>query len=470
MKKFSILLLTAFALAAASCDESPEVPPMQSNPQEPILAAGDIAGTDAGVLAQSGVLNLETAPAAVEVFKFTKIEGLPAGATLAPVMQLSNSADFDKVQSVALSYDDATDAYTASTIDWNEAHVALFGKSPKEKTAYYRIPVYIAYGGTDYRYQSTDFYAASGQIVETCMDAGFTISQSYYLIGQQNDWTLTQDALNPYKFSHSDADVYDDPVFTLTVDVPDNCWWKIVPQEAIPDQDWSMLYGPATDGDTAMEGMLVDGGQSGLIVEGGKYFFTINMETMEYTIKPITYPVYLCTPGNANGWSQNASNWIPYVEDQGCNLGAIILDGGFKFTDGDTWDNDKTYGMGDAEGQLAQPGSDMSAPLGLYWAKVNTLALTYELTPITSLGVIGGFNNWGGQENLTPSADFRTWTGTVTIPADNNEWKIRMNDNWDMNYGGSLENPVFNGSNIAMSGTLNITVDFSGNLPVITVH
>jgi hypothetical protein len=76
--------------------------------------------------------------------------------------------------------------------------------------------------------------------------------------------------------------------------------------------------------------------------------------------------------------------------------------------------------------------------------------------------VIGGFNSWGAQENLTPSADYLTWTGTVTIGAGD-EWKFRANDNWDINLGGSLDNLTPGGDNIKTTeaGTYKITLDLS---------
>ncbi len=43
------------------------------------------------------------------------------------------------------------------------------------------------------------------------------------------------------------------------------------------------------------------------------------------------------------------------------------------------------------------------------------------------------------------------------------EYKIRFNDNWDINYGGAADNFVFGGANIPSpgAGTYTVTVDFS---------
>jgi hypothetical protein len=152
-----------------------------------------------------------------------------------------------------------------------------------------------------------------------------------------------------------------------------------------------------------------------------------------------------------------------YTSNYADYQGYAHLNGDFKFTNAPDW-NHVNYGSA-GEGLLTTDGSagNISAPAdGLYWCQVNTAALTYSITQVTTYGVIGGFNSWGAQENLTPSADFLTWTGTVTIGAGD-EWKFRANDNWDINLGGSLDNLTPGGDNIKTTeaGTYKITLDLS---------
>lgn len=53
------------------------------------------------------------------------------------------------------------------------------------------------------------------------------ISSAYYLVGDMLGW----DKNSMVQFSHSDADVYDDPVFTIAfTTTADNQYWKIIPQ------------------------------------------------------------------------------------------------------------------------------------------------------------------------------------------------------------------------------------------------
>lgn len=84
------------------------------------------------------------------------------------------------------------------------------------------------------------------------------------------------------------------------------------------------------------------------------------------------------------------------------------------------------------------------------------------MTPITTWGMIGDFNSWGSSVAMTPSADFLTWTGEITV-ADGQGWKFRANDSWDVcDLGGSLSNLVFKGGNIVTgAGTYEVTLNLA---------
>lgn len=475
MKKFSIMLLGALTLAAFSaCDEAPAVPPMQSNPQEPVLTTGDIAAQVQGVLSTPAtVIDLQqyVDNSLINVVEQQSVKNLPEGAQVKYYMELSPSADFGgQVETLDIEFIDSNIGYVDAQ-RWSNAQIAIFGKNPeKVRDVYYRIPVYVQLDGTEYRYESDTYYVGSGMLKVRCIDTGFMIYPEYYLLGNATTWDLNE--ASAFKFRHSDADPYDDPVFTYIVEVGADCYWKIASSHTLETADWSTVYGPADDGDENLVGKLFEGGQAGKIAEAGKYLFTINMETLDYTIEPFNRPEYLCTPGNSNGWKQTASNWMHYFESNDASYfyGALVLDGIFKLTDGDTWDNDKTWGLdaNKGEGFLAQPGDNIPVPQkGLYWAKVDLVAKTYSLTLVESLGVIGG-GNWDVQRNLTPNADFTIWEGDMTIDGD---WKLRINDNWDYNFGGELAAPEYNGANFpAGPGACHVVVSFAGNWPVIDVQ
>ena len=173
----------------------------------------------------------------------------------------------------------------------------------------------------------------------------------------------------------------------------------------------------------------------------------------------------LYTPGNSNGWNQ-AESMILGSEDGVEYTGLIYLDGEFKFSAQQNWDG-PNYGAKKDDagnvvaGKLDTDGgaSNLSAPTGLYWASVNTDKLTYSLEPITTLGVIGTFNGWGGDAEMTPDASHKVYTAEVNFPGDG-EWKIRANNDWAISFGNSMENMTFNGGNLQDPGAGTYTVTF----------
>lgn len=502
MKKLSIFLLGALGMmAATSCEEKIDPALPQANPQEPILTSGDVVSEATGVLASSAVLNLEDYRAegsVIPVMKLVETKDLPEGAAVGYKLQISNTEDFKR--NITL---DATvgqdNVYSVDAAAWNEAHLTLFGKSPKVKKTYYRVPVYVNLDGSDYRLNSADFYAVQGTIDETCMDAGFVIYDNYYLLGSNATWNLTQADVDPFKFTHSDADVYDDPVFTIgfkvTQEVLDanggGCYIKVASQRAIDEASWDYVYGAETDGDENLEGILVEGGSCGAIklLDAGNYKMTINMEEMTYEIQMLTRPEYLYTPGGFNGWSQDASAWMQYdVKNSPSKgyYGFFGVDGaGFKVCTEPSWDNNVTFGAETETPALTgtfvmgEAGKNIMVPeAGMFWASVQYdealgLPESYTLTPVTRVGVIGSFaaSGWGSDIEMTSADGGITWTAEITLKAGD-EWKIRFNNEWTYSLGADPDNEnhaVLDGNNYkaAEAGTFVVTLTTQPGIPVI---
>lgn len=463
MKKYNILLMGAMALAFAACDETtPSVPPIQSNPQGQILVNADVNGAASGILTGGKVVNLEDhkANSLLEVFK-QSTDSLPAGWIPTYKLELGNDQDFTKTQIVNVVMDGKTGYVDVAEL--NEAHVALFGKKPDVRTVYYRVEAFASNGGTDYRIGSADTYFGTGSYEEICLDMGIVIEDSYYLYSGLCDWKPAQ--AKDYKFWHSKADVYDDPVFSIAVEVPNDFYWKILPPAAVEDGDETGALGVKVDGDDASSGDLVDSNPgAGKIETSGWYTININLEEMTYWVSSYSARPYLCTPGGANGWSQDKSQWIELKND--AYSGAVVVKDEFKISI-NNWD--ENWGVG-ADGTLVPGGDNFKEASGLYWVKANIKDLTYSLAPVTSVGVIGGLCGWD-QNNpieLTPNDDQSVWEGDVDITG---EWKIILNHSWDSNYGaGRLACATFDGGNFSgYEGSYHVTVDFSGNFPMITL-
>lgn len=173
-------------------------------------------------------------------------------------------------------------------------------------------------------------------------------------------------------------------------------------------------------------------------------------------------PFYLYTPGDNNGWNQGKSMVIPSADGVKYE-GPAAFKGSFKFTSEPNWDG-INYGAGATAGTLSTDGSagNLSiAAAGLYWAKVDVDKLTYELAPVTAVGIIGDLNGWGSDVEMTPNDTFDIWTADVNFSGDG--WKIRFNNDWKINYGGAFDNVEEGGGNFPTpgSGLYEVTFDMS---------
>lgn len=191
---------------------------------------------------------------------------------------------------------------------------------------------------------------------------------------------------------------------------------------------------------------------------------TSNVVSMTLVPYKAVKQTFLYTPGESNGWNQGASQMLSFNSDKQEYQGFAHLKGEFKFSAQPSWDG-INYGKGDKDGTLSTKGDAVNLSVdkdGLYWVTVNVNDLKYTATLITSLGVIGGMNDWGAQEALTPSEDFLTWTGNVTFSAGD-EWKFRMNDDWGINLGGAQDKLELDGSNLTApgAGAFTVTLDLT---------
>ena len=190
-------------------------------------------------------------------------------------------------------------------------------------------------------------------------------------------------------------------------------------------------------------------------------------QVLGFLALPNEAPNVLYTPGNSNGWNQEASQWLQEF-DTDKYRGMIFINGEFKFTNQPNWDG-VNYGYMDGsasadglEGELNIDGGagNIAMPAageGLYYAVVdlsNEDKLTYKLTKVESIAVCGSAtpDNWdpGTAPAMTPSADFLTWTYTGTF--NDGEFKFVINRGWEINYGGdSLDELAQDGNNLSIT-------------------
>lgn len=195
------------------------------------------------------------------------------------------------------------------------------------------------------------------------------------------------------------------------------------------------------------------------------------------------YSDVLYTPGGANGWSFDSAMRIP-LDPKGDGTvykGFMAVNGDFKFTHGAAWGTPGNYGRGEADfsaddngvwtGELSENGGNFNGPeAGLYFVTVtltnpNTaegeVAGSFTMEPIKTIGIIGNFNGWGGDIEMTPEPGFSVWKAE-NVDLGDGGWKFRMNSDWKYNLGGeTLGDLSQDGANIPDGGTHTVILDLN---------
>jgi hypothetical protein len=225
------------------------------------------------------------------------------------------------------------------------------------------------------------------------------------------------------------------------------------------NNSWDLNYG-----DNGNDGTLEESGDNIPVTEGS-YKITINLNDFTWNIEPFAWGIV----GSAapNGWDgpDVMFTYDPFSDT--FKTVATLGDGEIKFRQNNAWIVD--YGDNGADGSLDLGGANIAVTSGNYLV---TLDFTDSANPVYSIevmdlwGVVGSAtpNGWAGPDTkFTP--DFGGNDGLYyikNISLTTGEIKFRLNDSWDVNYGGAdgvLEN---GGANIAVdAGVYNITLNFS---------
>ena len=337
-----------------------------------------------------------------------------------------------------------------------------FGKRPIERDIDATLDAWQSNGSTAVKMATSETFQ-----VKAIPEAPF-IDNGYYLVGDM----FTTDDVNGWTkgvakaFNHSENDVYDDPIFTVSFETTKaDQYWKIIPKKNIDADDlWAPgVVGPKVDGDDSMTGALTNGeAKAGKIAKAGKYKLTINMMDYSYTIEEVNYDPFIYFIGSTDGWKSNDQKLALVDDAKGVYTGYVYLadpnNAGFEFKfqrAPGNWDTAigastfvtfKESAIGVANGNLG-----VKDGKGVYYMDVNLSEGTIEATKVETMGMIGGFNGWDGDAVMTWNAEEYCFEATnAGVTADG--WKFRVNGDWAINLGGSINNLTAGGANIAVAG------------------
>lgn len=448
-----ILLGMTLLMSMVSCTEDyTDWGNPQSNPQEEAVSFGD------GSVTPVDVINLAN----------VKTEKVKVASIVAPTSSDAAYTPNYKINFDGQSFDIDADGNMA-TAELTSYIVDKWGKRPTERDIDATLDAWVNNGSTAVK------MATSATFQVKAIPEAPVIEDGYYLVGDMFNVEAVGDAAAvdgwntvsaKQAFKHSDKDVYDDPVFTITFETTkDNQYWKIIPKKNVDAGNfWAAgVVGPKVDGDDSMTGLLTNGdAKAGKIAKAGKYKLTINMMDYSYTLEEVNYDPFIYFIGSTDGWKSNDQKLALVDDAKGVYTGYVYLAdpnaAGFEFkfqrAQGN-WDTAIGAGtfvsFGGAAIGVDNGNIGVNAGEGVYYMDVNLSEGTITATKVETMGMIGGFNNWDGDAKMTWNAEEYCFEATnAGVTADG--WKFRVNSDWGINLGGSLNNLTAGGDNIAVAG------------------
>ena len=404
----------------------------QSNPEEEAVSFGN------GSVTPEGVINLADVTG----------DKVKVASIVAPTSTKDTYTPSFKINFDGQSFDIDANGNMAKA-DLVNYITGKFGKRPTERDLDATLDAWLSNGSTAAKMATSAKFQ-----VKAIPEAPF-IDAAYYLVGDLTEWKLDTNL----KFAHSDADVYEDPVFTLmfTTTKDEQCW-KIIPQGNVDAGNiWAVenapkgVVGIEQDGDNAMSGKLLTTNSkgnkagAGKIAKAGMYQMTINMMDYTYTIKQIAPEYYLV--GKLQGWSDKPENktCLMYAETPMVQSYTTQWkdDANLKIwlgSDFGVWAN--AYGAKDdgdnsVEGKIAGSGAIVCPEPGAFYTfKADFSTMTYKWTKLENqnptayehVGLIGVGGDWDNDVDMTEVTP-HNWFIEKNIPEGS--FKIRANHKWD---------------------------------------
>lgn len=424
----------------------------QSNPKEEAVSFGN------GSVTPVDVINLAD----------VKTEKVKVASIVAPTSSNAAYTPTYKINIGGRAFDIDAEGNMAKA-DLVNYIVDKFGKRPTERDIDATLDAWVSNGVTAVK------MATSEKFQIKAIPEAPVIDEGYYLVG---DMFTTEDGVNGWNtisdkqtFKHSDKDVYEDPIFTITFETTKaDQYWKIIPKANVDagntDASAAGVVGPKVDGEDSMTGSLTNGdAKAGKIAKAGKYKLTLNMMDYTYTFEEVKYDPFIYFIGSTDGW-QSYDQKLALVDDaKGVYTGfAYIADpngAGFEFKfqrKPNSWDN--AIGASNFvtfKGAAIDPQSGnnlgVNGGVGVYYIDANLSEGTIEATKVETMGLIGKFQEWDETKDVPMTWNAEEYCFEVTnagVTADG--WKFRMNKKWDVNLGGSLNNLTADGSDIKVAG------------------
>ena len=446
MKKISIYLMLALAgLFMAAC-----------GPEDNEFAGLKVAEPDGSIVTpglsvgQVGVINLNAE-------EYSDVDEVRAFSV--PETALPEGVELSKAEIV---FEDGT--VMSASADGNvaaedlSAYIAsIYGLRPETRSVVGTVYLYAMQNGAAVKINA-------GETTFQVVPKAPVIAATYYLTGTLNEWNNSN---TDYELGNGGQDPYANPTFTCVLKMeelgnPTTIKFKATPVDGLGG-DWSGCLAAGEEGKFNYKNVGDDFVIDGINPNTKMIRLTFNMLDQTWSYAELSFNEYIYEAGVNNDWG--AIEQPLYCKNQdGIYTGFFYAQdadwsggkGAFKFTGAfNNWDNGN-YGAGsndDEGGTIIDDGGsgNLLVTPGFYRADVNLGDMTFKLTSITGIGLIGPAQagGWDTDIDLTYNFETKAWEGTFELAAD--EFKFRANDGWDINWGGSEDNLTQGGSNLKIT-------------------
>ena len=290
----------------------------------------------------------------------------------------------------------------------------------------------------------------------------FDIEQNYYFTGTLNGWNNSDTS---YKLTNDGSDPYANPKFTMRIPASDdgsNIEFKMTPESGLGG-NWSKCLAAGST-----PGTFVYNNEGGnLVIEAvadAKFYdVTFNMMELTWSYKAISFDPFVYFIGATDGWT-NAEQKLALTDEAGGIYTGFVYcadpngwGNEFKFQKvAGSWDSEINSGhmTGGITGDFADGGGNFkaNAGVGVYFVTLNLSTNSLNAVKVEKMGIIGDFNSWGGDVEMTwNDTDYCFEATNAGVTASG--WKFRVNADWAINLGGtSLIDLVANGDNLTAVG------------------
>ena len=470
MKKISLYIMALLSMGLVSCNQDFEtIFSPQTNEQESLLQASDVtvANNTPAVINLSDFFTEDGLSKAIPIGTASVKEGaMPANSILKAEVEFSKDADFANSIILGANSLEGSNEISVAASQLQDAYFNDITRNPATTDLYIRTILYTVTGGTaeaivgkpgeNYYCESTVKFTPLNKV---------QISPAYYVIGAAGGWSA--EGARTQKFSHSDADVYEDPIFTIIVDAGgDDSWFAIGDDtaiDAVAAGDWTQLFGTkgaSEDLTGTMDRRYNLGGDHSFHVTGAKKIkITLNMMEYSYTIEPVNVADAYYLVGGPEDWAGSAASKSQKFSHSAASVAddpifTYVLEG----TGGDIWfaigddeacdaianDNDwsKLYGTTSGNGEnglsgslsrrssLADDGSfKVDGTSKFIRVQINMAEMTYTITPLDFdpyVYFIGATDGWANAEQkLALTDETGIYTGYLYV-ADPNSWGLEF--------------------------------------------